>query len=101
MVNQMKAISQVLLKELQSACKTINLHRTKPLLGVRDDCVIEADAPLMTLMEKYKLPLKTNEEVELLEIELKNSHDFLKYFVSMKLLHTCSFHRIQNTSKLI
>lgn len=97
-VSEMTAISQVLVKQLQSACKALHLHRTKSMLGVRDDRVIEEEAPLLTLFKKYNLPLKTKEEVELLETDLKDSHDFLKFFVSLKSLQFCSFHHIKNTA---
>lgn len=84
MVSEMTAISQVVMNQLKFACKKIHLHRTNSLLGVRDDTVKEEDTPLLTMFEKYHLPLKTKEEVEVLETELENSHIFLKFFVSSK-----------------
>lgn len=61
MIDEMVTISKVISKQLEVAYKKI---------------------PLLTMFEKYKLPLQTKEEVVLLEAQLQNSHDFLKFFVS-------------------
>lgn len=92
MVSEMTAISQVVMNQLKFACRKINLHRTNSLLGVRDDNVKEEDTPWLTMFKKYHLPLKTKKEVEVLEKELENSHDFLKFFVSSKYEIIAFFH---------
>lgn len=83
MIYEMTATSQTVLSQLKSAVVEINLHRTKPFLGVRDDYVSEEDVPLLEMFKKYNLPIKTKDEVEVLESELENSNGFLKFFVSV------------------
>lgn len=82
LVENMSAVCNISLNQLDAACKTIRLLRTKPTLGIREIEISKADGPLLTMFEKYALPLKTKEEVEGLENLLENSDDFLKFFVS-------------------
>lgn len=82
MVQNMSAALEITLKHLKSACETIHVYRTKSTLGICDTKSTEADAPLLTIFEKYNLPLQTKEDVEKLEAELELSTDFLDFFVS-------------------
>lgn len=82
MIELMSAVCNISLNQLESACNTVRLLRSKSTLGTRETEISEADAPLLAMFEKYALPLKTTEEVEQLENSLANSDDFLKFFVS-------------------
>lgn len=85
MFDQISAVNKVVSKQLQSACEKLRAYRTKSTLGIRETKISDDDIPLLTIFEKYNLPLKTKEEVDALEAELKNSNDFLKFFVSTEL----------------
>lgn len=98
MVQSMSAVCHVSLNQLESACETINFYRTKSKLGTRQIEISEADGPLLTMFEKYDLPLKTKEEIERLENELEKSNDFLKFFVSPKLRFSVSIFAFANKS---
>lgn len=80
-VMSMSAVVEVTTNQLKIANKKLREHRTKAELAVRDTSEIDAP-PLMELFAKYKLPIKTKEEIEALEAQLGESDDFLKFFVS-------------------
>lgn len=82
MLKQMSAVNKVVSNEIKTACQQLRQYRTKSTLGIRETNISDDDAPLLTIFEKYKLPLQTKTEVEALDAELEKSDTFLKFFVS-------------------
>lgn len=86
MMKRFSAVNKIVLTQLTSACDKLRAYRTTSTLGIRDTEISDDDVPLLTIFEKYNLPLKTKEEVDALENELDKSNDFLRFFVSTELL---------------
>lgn len=79
--NDMFAMTQIVMKQLESAYKTVHAYRTKSSLGICSGDIAEQDVPWLTLFEEFNLPMKSKEEVEKLERALEKSSEFLKFFV--------------------
>lgn len=94
MANQFTAVNKMVANQLKSACDKLRLYQTESSLGIHDTETSEHDAPLLTMFEKYKLPLQTKQEVEALDAALEESTDFLKFFVSifkLQIFHSIPF----------
>ncbi|XP_031639560.1 uncharacterized protein LOC116351579 [Contarinia nasturtii] len=81
MVVSMGNLIEVLSKELIAASEQVYLYRTNATLCTSEAKVSSNEEEMLTIFEKYQLPIKTKEEVEMLESDLEKSNDFLQFFI--------------------
>lgn len=82
MIENLTAVVKTVTENLRTTSDKIRKYRTTPTLGVLDDTnVSEQELPLLAKFKTYTLPMQKKEDIEKLEVDLTESHEFLKFFV--------------------
>lgn len=81
-IDRLAAVVKTVSEGLKTTSEQICKQRSTPKLGIKKEQIVsEQDFPLLEKFETFKLPIQSKEDLERLESNLSESHDFLKFFV--------------------